>query len=302
MVCSLAWSWRLHPGGTGPNHHSWEPSCCSWVSWEADANIVLIVVHSLDHVWLFVTPWTAARQASLSFTISQSLLRFMFIELVMQSNHLILWDGMFITGCLWDQQLWNWWRRNQDGAEGEAEQVEWLTKTPGHLPRSPGARMAFQNCPELRWGLVSRCLRAPLGGGATLSKAMSSAKTVSKEDQEMRPSSASMFSSCFGDGWMDRCLLCSPFYSWYPAVTEFVFLGSKITVDGDCSHETKRRLLLGKKAITNLDSILKSKDITLLMQVRIVKAIVFSVVMYGCESWAIKKTELPRTEAFELWC
>ena len=90
---------------------------------------------------------------------------------------------------------------------------------------------------------------------------------------------------------MDRCLLCSPFYSWYPAVTEFIFLGSKITVDGDCSHETKRRLLLGKKATTNLDSILKSKDITLPMQVHIVKAIVFLVVRYGCESWVIKKAE-----------
>ena len=90
---------------------------------------------------------------------------------------------------------------------------------------------------------------------------------------------------------MDQCLLCSPFYSWYPAVTEFIFLGSKITVDGDCSHETKRRLLLGKKATTNLDSILKSKDITLPMQVHIVKAIVFLVVRYGCESWVIKKAE-----------
>ena len=141
-----------------------------------------------------------------------------------------------------------------------------------------------------------------MGGGATLSKAVSSAKTVFKEGQEMRPSSASMFSSCSGDGWMDRCLLCSPFYSWYPAVTEFIFLGSKITVDGDCSHETKRRLLLGKKATTNLDSILKSKDITLPMQVHIVKAIVFLVVRYGCESWVIKKAQHQRMDVFELWC
>ena len=74
-------------------------------------------------------------------------------------------------------------------------------------------------------------------------------------------------------------------------VTDFIFLGSKITVDGDCSHENKRRLLLGRKALTNLDSILKSKDITLLTKVRLVKAIVFPVVMYGCESWTIKKSE-----------
>ena len=74
-------------------------------------------------------------------------------------------------------------------------------------------------------------------------------------------------------------------------VTEFIFLGSKVTADGDCSHEIKRRLLLGRKAITNLDSILKSRDITLLTKVRLVKAMVFPVVMYGCESWTVKKAE-----------
>ena len=78
--------------------------------------------------------------------------------------------------------------------------------------------------------------------------------------------------------------------------------GSKITADGDCSHETKRRLLLGRKAITNLDSILKSRDITLPTKVRLVKAMVFPVVMYGCESWTIKKAEHRRIDAFELWC
>ena len=85
-------------------------------------------------------------------------------------------------------------------------------------------------------------------------------------------------------------------------VTDFIFLGSRITVDGGCSHEIKRRLLLGRKAITNLDSILKSRDITLLTKVHLVKAMVFPVVMYGCESWTIKKTEHQRTDAFELWC
>ena len=82
----------------------------------------------------------------------------------------------------------------------------------------------------------------------------------------------------------------------------FYFGGSKITVDGDCSHEIKRHLLLGRKVMTNLDSILKSRDITLLTKVRLVKAMVFPVVMYGCESWTTKKTEHPRTDAFELWC
>ena len=81
-----------------------------------------------------------------------------------------------------------------------------------------------------------------------------------------------------------------------------LFLGSKITVEGDCSHEIKRRLLLGRKAMTNLDSLLKSRDITLPTKVGLVKALVFPVVMYGCESWTIKKAECRRIDAFELWC
>ena len=85
-------------------------------------------------------------------------------------------------------------------------------------------------------------------------------------------------------------------------VTDFTFLGSKITADGDCSHEIKRRLLLGRKVMTTLDSILKSRDITLPTKVHLVKAMVFPVVMYGCESWTIKKTEHRRIDAFELWC
>ena len=85
-------------------------------------------------------------------------------------------------------------------------------------------------------------------------------------------------------------------------VADFIFLGSKITADGDFSHEIKRRLLLGRKVMNNLDSILKSRDITLSIKVCLVKATVFPVVMYGCESWAIKKAEHQRTDAFELWC
>ena len=100
----------------------------------------------------------------------------------------------------------------------------------------------------------------------------------------------------------------SPITSWQidgetmEAVRDFIFLGSKITTDGDCSHETKRHLLLGRKAMTNLDSMLKSRDITLPTKVHLVKAMVFPVVMYGCESWTIKKVEHQRTDAFELWC
>ena len=82
----------------------------------------------------------------------------------------------------------------------------------------------------------------------------------------------------------------------------FIFLGFRITAEGDCSHEIKRCLLLGRKSMTNSDSILKSREITLLTKVRLVKAVVFPVVMYGCESWTIKKVEHQRTDAFELWC
>ena len=85
-------------------------------------------------------------------------------------------------------------------------------------------------------------------------------------------------------------------------VSDFISGGSKITADGDCSHEIKRRLLLGRKVITNLGSILKSRDITLLTKVCLIKAMVFPVVMYGCESWTVKKAEHRRIDAFELWC
>ena len=86
------------------------------------------------------------------------------------------------------------------------------------------------------------------------------------------------------------------------SVRDFIFLGSKITVDSDCSHEIKRHLLLGRKAVTKPDNILKSRDITLTTKVHLVKAMVFPVVMYGCESWTIKKAEHQRIDAFELWC
>ena len=96
-----------------------------------------------------------------------------------------------------------------------------------------------------------------------------------------------------------------PIISWQTdgeTVANFIFLGSQITVDGDCSHEIRRHLLLGRKVMTNLDSILKSRDINLPIKVPLVKAMVFPVVMYGCESWTVKKAEHQRIDAFELWC
>ena len=88
----------------------------------------------------------------------------------------------------------------------------------------------------------------------------------------------------------------------WETVSDFIFLGSKITADGNCSHEIKKCLLLGRRVMTNLHSILKSRDITLPTKVRLVKAMVFPVVMYGCESWTVKKAERQRIDAFELWC
>ena len=105
--------------------------------------------------------------------------------------------------------------------------------------------------------------------------------------------------------WKMKIMASGLITSWQidgETVSDFIFCGSKITADGDCRNEIKRRLLLGRKVMANLDSILKSRDITLSTKVRLVKAIVFSVVMYGCESWTIKKAECQRINDFELWC
>ena len=105
-----------------------------------------------------------------------------------------------------------------------------------------------------------------------------------------------------------KITVSGPITSWeidgqtVQTVVDFILGGSKITSDGDCSHEIKRHLLLGRKVMTNLDSILKSRDITLPTKVHLVKAMVFPVVMYGCESWTVKKAEHGRIDAFELWC
>ena len=105
-----------------------------------------------------------------------------------------------------------------------------------------------------------------------------------------------------------KIMASGPIISWevdgetVETVSDFILGGSKVTADGDCSHEIKRRLLLGRKVMTNVDSIFKSRDITLPTKVRLVKAMVFPVVMYGCETWTVKKAECRRIDAFELWC
>ena len=111
-----------------------------------------------------------------------------------------------------------------------------------------------------------------------------------------------------GDICVPKIMASGPIISWevdgetVKTVLDFIFGGSKSTADGDCSHEIKRHLLLGRKVMTNIDSIFKSRDITLLTKVRLVKAMIFPVVMYGCESWTVKKAEGRRIDAFELWC
>jgi hypothetical protein len=105
-----------------------------------------------------------------------------------------------------------------------------------------------------------------------------------------------------------KIMASGPITSWeidgetVETVSDFIFLGSRVTADGDCSHEIRRHILLGRKVMTNIDSIFKSRDITLPTKVHLVKAMVFPVVMYGCESWTVKKAECRRTDAFELWC
>ena len=105
-----------------------------------------------------------------------------------------------------------------------------------------------------------------------------------------------------------KIMASGPIISWeidgetVETVSDFIFGGSKITANGDCSHKSKRCLLLGRKVMTNLDSILKSRDVTLPTKVHLVKAMLFPLVMYGCESWTVKKAECRRTDAFELWC
>ena len=124
----------------------------------------------------------------------------------------------------------------------------------------------------------------------------------------MKESSGGSISSIWLNIQKTKIMASGPINLWQidgetmETVTDFIFLGSKITADGDCSHEIKSHLLLGRKTMTNLDSILKSRDITLPTKVRLVKAMVFPVVMYGCESWTIKKAEHQRIDAFELWC
>ena len=188
------------------------------------------------------TPWTTARQASLSITNSRSLPKLMSIESVMPSNDLILCcpllllPSVFLSIRVFSNESFQLF-----ASGGQSIGVSASTSV---LP------MNTQDWSPLGWFIISWQIDG---------------KTVERE-------------------------------------TDFILGGSKITADGDCSYEIKRCLLIGRKVITNLDSVLKSRDITLPTKVCLVKAMVFPVVMYGCESWTIKKVEHWRIDAFELWC
>ena len=136
--------------------------------------------------------------------------------------------------------------------------------------------------------------------------------TLMAENEEELKSHLMKVKEESGKSWLKtqktKIMASGPITSWQidgetvETVADFIFLGSKITADGECCHEIKRRLFLGRKVMTNLDSILKSRDITLQTKVHLVKAMVFPTVMYGCESWTVKKAEHQRIDAFELWC
>ena len=221
-------------------------------------------VQSLSRVWLFATPWIPARQASLSITNSRSSLRLTSIESVMPCSHLILCRPLLL------------------------------------LPQIPPASESFPMSQLFTWG-----------GQSTGVSALAS--FLLKKSQGWSPSEWTGwislqykgFPRVFSNTTVQKHCPITPWQTdgeTMETVTDFIFLGSKIIADGDCSHEIKRLLLLRRKVLTNLDSILKSWDITLPTKVYLVKAIFFPVVMNGCESQTIKEAEHWRINAFELWC
>ena len=217
---------------------------------------IFVVVQSLSCVWLSATPWTAAHQAPLTFTISWSLLK---LTSVMLSKHLILcyppllWFSIFASIRVFFNAL--------------ALHIRW----PKYWSFSISPSNEYSGLIPFRVDWFD------------LLAVQGTLKNLFKHHSLKAP-----------------VLLCLAFFMGqlsHPYMT-----AGKITADGDCCHEIKRRLLLARRAMTNSDSILKSRDITLPTKVHIVKAMVFSVVMYRCESWIIKKVERQRIDAFKLWC
>ena len=240
----------------------------------------VLVAQSLSHVWHFVTPWAAACQVSLSFTIFQSLLKFMCIELMMPSKSLILCCPLlFLVApsfpCLTQiiQQYFIW--------EMLIKHLQWTWSW-----------IELSHEYVQRWNYIALrkliiCIPSRVYITSNITLAVWKGPSWGICNILMGKWSHHFVANRWGNsGNSDR----------------LYFLGSKITADGDCSHEIKRHFLLGRKVMTNLDSILKSRDITLPTKVHLVKAMIFPVVMYGCESCTVKKAESQRIDAFELWC
>ena len=223
-------------------------------------------VQSLSRVHLFVTPWTAAHQASLFITNSQSLLRFLSIESVMPYNHLILCHPLLLLPSIFPSI--------RVFSNESVLSIRWPKYRSFSFSISPSNEYS---------GLISFTI-----DWLDVLVVQGTFKSLLQHHS----SKASI-------------IRCSAFFMVQlsqQTVAGFIFLGSKITADGDCSHEIKRHLLLGRKVMINLNNILKSRDVTLPTRVRLVKAMVFPVVMYGCESWTVKNAEHRRIDAFELWC
>ena len=340
-----------------------------------------------------MTPWTAARQASLSITNSQRLLKLMSIELVMPSNHLILCHPLLLLPSIFPHIRWPKYWSFSFSINPSSEysglisfRIDWrgllvVQGTLKSLLQHHSSQVSILWCSAFftvqlshpymttrksqlwldgpllanldlcwmwvlnhkeSWGpknwcfwivVLEKTLESPLDskeinpvnckGNSTLSihcknrhwSWSSNALATRCEDlthwkrpwcwETLKAGGEGEKVGLMVNTQKTKIMASGPITSWQidgETVREFIFGGSKITVDSDCSHEIKRCLLLGRKAMTNLDSVLKSRDITLQTKVCLVKAMGFPVVMYGCESWTIKKAEHQRTDAFELWC
>ena len=233
-------------------------------------------VQSLSRVQLFATPWAAACQASLSNTNSQSLPKLMPIELMMPSNHLILCRPLLLLPSIFPsiRVFWN--------------ESALRTRWPKYWSFSFNIRPSNEHPGLISFRMDWLDFLAVQGTLKSLLQHLSSKASLLLHSaffivQLSHPYMANRWGNSGNSGWLN-------------------FFELPITTDGDCRHEIKRCLLPGRKAMTNLDSILKSRDITLPTKICLVKGMVFPVVMYGYESWTVKKAERRRIDAFELWC
>ena len=246
-------------------------------------------VESLSPVWLFATLWIAAHQASLSITNSQSLLKLM----VMPSN--ISFSVVPFSSCLQSFPSSESFPRSQfftSVGQSIGLQHQFFMWNAG-LDESRGRiKIVWRNTNKLRYADTTLVAESEQQLKSLLMRVKEESEKagINLNIQKTKIMASGSIISCQIDG------------EKVETVADFIFFGSKITADSNCSHKIKRCLLLGRKAMTNLDSLLKNRDIILPTKVSIVKTMVFPVVTYGCESWTIKKAERWKTDAFELWC